>query len=272
VTKRWGGLPARGMFACACRGAPRRSLPGMDDRDLVPPAEGGRVFVHPVLAGLADVAPSGRVRLDAIARWLQDAALADVVDAGLDEDGAWVVRRARLVVERFPRFGEALELATFCSGTGPMVAERRTVVRAGDEVVVQAVAAWVHVDPVAGRPRPLPDSFAEVYGASAAGRRVRARLRHPAEPPPDAAARPWRFRAADLDLAGHVNNAVYWQVLEEDLVATEPPHGIEAEIEHRAAADAGEAAVLGLDGMRWVTGPNGEVVATLEVDSGDRES
>jgi acyl-ACP thioesterase len=240
----------------------------MDDRDLVPPADGGRLFVHEVLAGLADVAPSGRVRLDAIARWLQDAALADVVDAGLDEAGAWVVRRSRMVVERFPRFGEAVRLATFCSGTGPMVAERRTVVTAGEEVLVQAVAAWVHVDPGAGRPRPLPEAFQVVYGASAAGRRVRARLRHPAEPPPGAPAAPWRFRAADLDLAGHVNNAVYWQVLEEDLVAAEPHGGLEAEMEHRAAADAGDAAVHGVDGMRWITDPSGIVVATGAVAPG----
>ncbi|MEA2247623.1 MAG: hypothetical protein QOH46_2152 [Solirubrobacteraceae bacterium] len=237
----------------------------MDDRALVPPRDGGRLYVHRVLAGLADVAPSGRVRLDAIARWLQDAALADVVDAGLDGSGAWVVRRSRMVVERFPRFGEALGVATFCSGTGPMVAERRTVISAGDEVLVQAVAAWVHVDPVAGRPRPLPESFKPVYGASAAGRTVRARLRHPSEPPHGAPARPWRFRAADLDLAGHVNNAVYWQVLEEDLIPAGPPDGLEVEIEHRAAADAGEAAVHGVDGMRWISDPDGQVVATMAV-------
>jgi acyl-ACP thioesterase len=75
---------------------------------LVAPPADGRVFAHPVAAGLADAAPSGRVRLDAIARWLQDAALADVVDSGLDGGGVWVLRRLRLCVERFPRFGDAL--------------------------------------------------------------------------------------------------------------------------------------------------------------------
>jgi hypothetical protein len=49
---------------------------------------------------------------------------------------------------------------------------------------------------------------------------------------------------ADLDLAGHVNNAVYWEALEDELVAREPEAGLEAEIEHRAAAGAGEATVL----------------------------
>jgi len=243
------------------------------DGFVAPPAD-ARVFRHPAVAGLADVAPSGRARLDAIARWLQDAALADVVDSGLDGGGVWVLRRLRLRVERFPRFGEALDVATFCSGTGALVAERRSTVRVADDgagapgdasVAVEALALWVHLDPDGAHPRPLPEGFEAVYGASAAGRRVRARLRHPAAPPDGAARLPWRFRAADLDLAGHVNNAVYWQVLEEELVAADPAGGVDAEIEYRTPGDTGEAVVVpGEDGMRWITA-GGDVLATVRL-------
>ena len=45
------------------------------------------------MPGIADAVGSGRVRVDAIARWLQDVAYADIIDAGFDEGGAWVVRR-----------------------------------------------------------------------------------------------------------------------------------------------------------------------------------
>jgi acyl-ACP thioesterase len=235
--------------------------------ELVDAPAGGRVFRHPAVAGLGDAAPSGRARLDAIARWLQDAALADVVDSGLDGGGVWVLRRLRLVVARFPTFGDGVEVATFCSGTGALVAERRSTVSAGGAALVEAVALWVHLDPDGLHPRPLPSGFEDVYGAAAAGRRVRARLRHPAEPPDGAAERPWRFRAADLDLAGHVNNAVYWQVLEEELVAAEPAGGLDVELEHRAPADAGAAVVRADGAMRWVVA-GGEVVATVRVLSG----
>jgi acyl-ACP thioesterase len=250
----------------------------LTEDEFVPPPADGRVFRHPVAAGLADVAPSGRARLDAIARWLQDAALADVVDSGLDGGGVWVLRRLRLRVARFPRFGEALEVATFCSGTGALVAERRsTVLSLGDagsggagggaagEPVVEALALWVHLDPDGTHPRPLPEGFDAVYGAAAAGRRVRARLRHPATPPGDVPGRAWRFRAADLDLAGHVNNSVYWQVLEEELVASEPVDRVDAEIEHRAAGDAGDAEIVADgDEMRWIRAGD-EVLATVRV-------
>jgi acyl-ACP thioesterase len=233
--------------------------------ELVPVPAGGRVFRHPAAAGLADVAPSGRARLDAIARWLQDAALADVVDSGLDGGGVWVLRRLRLVVARFPRLGEAVEVATFCSGTGALVAERRSTVSVSGEAAVEAVALWVHLDPDGAHPRPLPDGFESVYGGAAAGRRVRARLRHPAAPPDGASARPWRFRAADLDIAGHVNNAVYWQVVEEELVAAEPRGGLDVEIEYRMPGDVGDAVVIRGDGMRWIAAGGDEVLATVRM-------
>jgi acyl-ACP thioesterase len=227
------------------------------------------MFTDVARAGLGDVAPSGRARLDAIARWLQDAAFADVVNSELADDGVWVVRRLRLRVERFPVFREGLTVATWCSGTGALVAERRSTIRGDQGGLVEAVALWVHLDPVGARPRPLPAGFDEVYGPSAAGRRVRARLRHPGPAPDGARSAPWRFRAADLDLADHVNNAVYWQALEERLAAEgarEPSlegGPLDAEIEHRAPADAGEA-LLVLDGqMLWITAPGGDVLASF---------
>jgi acyl-ACP thioesterase len=88
--------------------------------ELVPCPDGGRVFSEDLRPGLSDCAPSGRIRLDALARWLQDVAYADVEDAGVADRAVWVIRRARLRVKRFPRFGERFHLATFCCGLGRM--------------------------------------------------------------------------------------------------------------------------------------------------------
>ena len=87
----------------------------MELSELVAPPAEGRVFTDRARAGLGDVAPSGRVRLDTIARWLQDAAFADLLDSGIPDDGAWIVRRLRLRVERFPRMHETVSVATWCS-------------------------------------------------------------------------------------------------------------------------------------------------------------
>jgi acyl-ACP thioesterase len=221
-----------------------------------------RRFRHADRVLLGDATPDGRARLDALARWLQDAAYLDVLDAGFAEHGAWVVRRSRLEITRFPVFGERLELETWCSGLGKMWAERRTSVRGEHGAQVDAVALWVFIDPDTGRPRPLDEAQLDVWGSSAGGHRVRARLTHD-DPPAGAGAVPWRFRRADLDIAAHVNNAVYWTVLEEQLPALDAP--VTAEIEHRGAALDGEAVVRHEGDRWWICAPEGQVHASLLV-------
>src|SRR5204862_5361839 len=117
------------------------------------------------------------------------------------------VRRMRIRVERFPRFGERVEGLTFCSGAGRLWAERR-VTFDSDSGHVEVAGVWVHLDPVSRLPTPLPDSFDRVYAQSAQGRRVKARLRHP-NPAGGEQSAPWFFRATDADVAAHVNNAAY---------------------------------------------------------------
>jgi acyl-ACP thioesterase len=229
----------------------------------VEPTGRGRVFDMAVRGGLADAAPSGRVRLEAIAGWLQDVARADV-DEGLDgEEWLWIVRKTRIRVETFPRWGEPCSARTWCSGTGSMWAERRTTIT-GDGAHVEAVALWVRVDEERGRPIPPGEACVRLYEESAGGRRVKARLRHPA-PPPDAARSSWRFRAAELDMAEHINNAAYWTVVEEELLAGAEPTWFDGEIEFRAGAQAGEATVLADGDRRWILGPDGELSASVMI-------
>jgi acyl-ACP thioesterase len=236
--------------------------------ELRPPPARGRVYERRARVALADAAPDGRARLDAIARWLQDAAFADVVDAGLESAGAWVVRRCRIRVERFPSFREGLTVSTFCSGFGRLWAERSTVVEGDAGGRVETVALWVHLDSDTGRPRRPSERFEELYGPSAGGREVKARLRHPLPPTPVHTA-PWTFRKADLDVAGHVNNAAYWAVLEEELVPGPRIASWDGEVEHRTAADAGSAEVASAGRMRWVLG-DGEVRASFALGPAPR--
>jgi acyl-ACP thioesterase len=227
----------------------------------------GRVFTEAVRPGLADCAPSGRVRLDALARWAQDIAYADAQDAGLAQAATWVIRRTRMRVNRFPRFGERLELATFCSGLGRMWAERRTTIAGADAGHAELVSLWVHLDLATGRPTPLTEDELAVWGASAGERRVSARLGHLA---PEAAldSFPWRFRATECDLAGHINNAAYLQPLEEELLENGDPQSIDVEVEYRTPSQPGDKLVLGNGTYRWIVGEDGETHASLVLAGG----
>jgi acyl-ACP thioesterase len=229
--------------------------------ELVPRPDRGRSFEREVVPGLADATVSGRVRLDAIARWLQDIAYADVVDAGLAGRGAWVVRRARLRVEAFPRFGEPVAVRTFCSAAGRVAAERRTTV-SGGESSVEAVAIWIHVDTETLRPLRLGEDFRAAYGASAGGRKADFRLRHP-EPPEAATRSAWHFRASDMDVAGHVNNAAYWEPVEQMLWDGEEPRGADMEIEYREPAQPGETAILRAGPGMWIARREGALHASI---------
>lgn len=231
--------------------------------EIVPPVPGGRVFETTVRPGFGDCAPSGRVRLDGLARLMQDVAFADIEDAGVADLSLWVVRRMRIKVERFPRFAQDLRARTWCSALARLWAERRTTLE-GDGALVEAAGLWVHLDPVTGRPVPFPEPLEEMLAKAAGGRSVKARLRHPA-PPDDAERAAWRFRGTDLDMAQHVNNAVYWEPLEERLIADADPDSFDAEIEFREPAQPGEVVVLRSDRATWIAADDGPVHASILV-------
>jgi acyl-ACP thioesterase len=109
---------------------------------------------------------------------------------------------------------------------------------------------------------PLPEYFEGLYAPSAQGRKIKARLHHPG-PPDGVPTNPWRFRASDADLADHVNNAAYWEPLEEELAAGTEPASLDAEIEFREPAQPGDAAIVRGDGALWIAAPDGTVHASI---------
>jgi acyl-ACP thioesterase len=223
--------------------------------ELVAEPGEGRIFGRTLLPGIADAGADGRVRLDALARWLQDLAYADWLDSGADESGVWIVRRGRIRVERFPRFGEPVTLRTFCSGIGRFSAERRTSIH-GTTAAVESVAIWIWIDAESGRPKRFPAEFVECYSKSAGGRDAPVRLRH-ADPPADCERREWHFRATEMDVAGHVNNSHLWVPLEEELAGS-APESFDGEIEFREPTLPGPATVLRAPGGLWIAPHNRE--------------
>jgi acyl-ACP thioesterase len=230
--------------------------------DAPPIPRQGRIYRTEVRAGLADASPSGRVRLDAIARWLQDIAWDDVVEAGVSGEGTWIARRTRIAVARFPQFWERLDVSSWCNGIGRLCVERHTALLGDQGAKVVADTVWVQLRRDNGVPCRIDDDFRAVFAPSANGRRVNGRLHHP-PPPASAGADRWTLRFSDLDLAGHVNNSVHWQVLEEALGgAIDPDGALEAEIEYRSPAHRGALVVIRKDSMTWMLSEEGELLAS----------
>jgi acyl-ACP thioesterase len=193
------------------------------------------------------VLPSGGARLDALARYLQDVATDDGVDAGIDPDLGWVTRKTVLLIRRRPTTGQQLHLTTWASGAGSRWAERRTTITVKGEAVVEAAALWVCIDLATSRPAKLSERFWRMYGDAVGGRTVPSRLGHP-NPPPGllGRARRWPLRLADFDMLEHVNNAATWTPIEDELLRVAGPLAVVrwVELEYRVPIDRGDAIAL----------------------------
>jgi acyl-ACP thioesterase len=213
---------------------------------------------------LADADAGGRLRLDAIARYLQDVAADDVADAGWAADEhVWVVRRTVVEVAAPPAVDEEVELATWCGGVAGSAAARRTSLRGDAGGLVETETIWIHLDR-SMRPARLGERFLSVYGEACGGRRASTRLELPG-PPPGAESTPWPLRATDVDRLGHVNNAAFWAPVEEHLspLLRGP---VRATLEYRQPIDLGEAVEVAHDGtMLWLVA-GGEVRASARLE------
>lgn len=214
---------------------------------------------------LSDTDATGRLRLDAIARYLQDVASDDWEDAGFGEsDSAWVVRRTELAVTRPFRTDLTVELETWCSGIAGSAASRRYSLRGDAGGTAEAESIWIHLDPSL-RPRRLDARFLAVYGPSAQGRKAPTRFTLDMDIQVPGHGDPWSIRATDIDRLGHVNNAAYWAPLEE-VWADRLAGTLHAVLEYRKPIDLGEQVEIVQSGqLAWLVAA-GDVRSAARLD------
>ena len=239
-------------------------------QSLVPRPGDGRVFFGRRRVRLSDADPSGRLRLDAIARYLQDVASDDVIETGWGSpDHFWLVRRAVIQQLRPISIEEMVELTTWSSGTASSSASRRTSAGGERGGLIEAECIWVHLSRE-GRPQRFGGNFDAVYGHSTNGRRISPRLELP-DPPASAERTPWPLRRPDMDVLGHLNNAAYWEAVEE--TAARKGHDLaaplEAVLEYRRPIDLEDEVELlystQADGFRLAFAASGSISAVASL-------
>jgi len=156
----------------------------------------------------------GRVHPGVYLRYLAHAAVEASTAAGFDAawyaaaGAVWLVRRSTFTVLRPATAGEELEIRTWVEDFRRVRSHRRYEVRGADGALrLVARTDWVYVDLASGRPRRVPADMEEAFGGTSV---TQERDGWHAPPPP---ARPARathqVRVYELDSLGHVNNAVY---------------------------------------------------------------
>ena len=187
----------------------------MDFPELVPQPPAGRVFSGRRRVRLGDVTSSGRLRLDSAVRFLQDLANDDSRDAQMEDMHGWVVRRTSLRSDVFPSYLEMVDMRTWCSGVGSHWAERRTSIVSESGKRVEAAALWVHVDLETMRPKQIAGNFHSIVSEASGGREVGARHAVREKPTEGDESLDWQVRVTDIDALDHMNNAAYWEAIEE---------------------------------------------------------
>jgi acyl-ACP thioesterase len=209
----------------------------------LPPS--GRTFRVSYRIRLSDTDATGRLRLDAIARYLQDAAIDDVAETGWGApEHLWVLRSVRIDLLRPFLADEVVDIVTWGSSFSALAAGRRWSLAgdAGGSVEVDSV--WIHLGPDA-RPARIGRGF-EGYAEAAQGKVASTKLAlAPAHD--DAARRVWPLRTTDVDRMGHVNNAAYWAAVEQRLteLAYDMRRPLRAQLDYRHPVDLGEKVELG---------------------------
>ena len=174
---------------------PRVACPAMAEADeLVPLPDAGRVFRDPTGAPRR-CRRDGRLRFDALARYLQDVSNDDTRDAGFADAMGWVVRRTVVEVRSARGPGEAVTLRDVLRRHGAAVGRAPGVGggrrgrrrRGGDAVGAPRLATMTA--------RRVCPEFMALFAEAAGGRTVRARLLHPTAPAAG--------RGAAVAVAGH---------------------------------------------------------------------
>jgi len=237
---------------------------------FVPVPESGRTFSAVRRVRLSDMDSRGRVRLDTIARYLQDVAIDDVQETGWGiPEHLWFIRSIRIDVQRPFLEDREVELVTWCNGIATIAAGRRWSVAgdAGGRAEVDSV--WVHLTP---DERPARIDGFDLYAGAAQGRTVSSKLQLP-DPPHGAERVSWQVRATDIDRHGHVNNASYWQAVEERLArrGADLAAPLRVRIEYRHPIDPDDVVSLleypaaDAFGLAFVTPAGVKSVARVEV-------
>jgi acyl-ACP thioesterase len=192
------------------------------DKALMPVPDGHpAVFDRSWPLRVADVDRTGRLRLDAVARHIQDVGQDHVHALSFYKTHpVGVVRRTVIDLIAPIAFQDVLRLRRWCSGTSTRWCEIRVRIDGAKGGLIESEAFWININPDTGTPSRFSDDFLDELQRTTDIHRLRWAPYLSAGAREDAdQIREYPVRFADIDLFDHMNNAVYWSVVEDYLSA-----------------------------------------------------
>ncbi|TSD95074.1 hypothetical protein FOS14_18970 [Skermania sp. ID1734] len=235
------------------------------DQPLPAPPAGGLGYETswPVRAG--DVDPDNRLRLDGVARYLQDIAWENLQATFFAHtDPYWIVRRTVIDVIRPVRFPDRVNLRRWCSGMSTRWTNMRVRVESESGGLIESEGFWINISESTGLPTRISDDGLTYLAQMTGEHRLRWRQWLNDPPPPESESdHQFHLRATDIDAFNHVNNSSYWHAVEDCLVDSPKlltrPH--RAVIEHHSPILAREQVMV--RSRVEPTGPQGDPTLRL---------
>lgn len=193
---------------------------------------------------VADVDRQGRLKFDAATRHIQDIGSDQLREMGFEETHPlWIVRRTMVDMIEPIEFKDMLRLRRWCSGTSNRWCEMRVRIDGRNGGLIESEAFWININRETQGPARISDDFLEGLRRTTSEGRLRWKAYLKAGSREDAVhVRDYPVRVSDIDIFDHMNNSVYWTVVE-DYLHNHPElgrHPLRVTIEHDAAVALGD--------------------------------
>jgi acyl-ACP thioesterase len=215
------------------------------DKAMMPVPDGHPdVFDRQWPLRVADIDREGRLRFDAATRHIQDIGQDQLRENGFEETHPlWIVRRTMIDMIRPIEFQDLLRMRRWCSGTSNRWCEMRVRIDGRQGGLVESEAFWININRETQRPARISDDFLDGLKRTTDVDRLRWKPYLQAGDRRDAQEiHEYPVRVADIDLFDHMNNSVYWGVIE-DYLASAPEMlkaPLRVAIEHNAPVALGD--------------------------------
>ncbi|WP_159230335.1 acyl-[acyl-carrier-protein] thioesterase [Mycolicibacterium vanbaalenii] len=168
---------------------------------------------------VADVDRTGRLKFDAATRHIQDIGSDQLREMGFEETHPlWIVRRTMIDLIEPIVFKDTLRLRRWCSGTSNRWCEMRVRIDGRRGGLMESEAFWININRETQGPARIADDFIEGLQRTTDVDRLRWKAYLKAGSREDAEhIREYPVRVSDIDIFDHMNNAVYWSVIEDYL-------------------------------------------------------
>ncbi|BBZ79353.1 acyl-ACP thioesterase [Mycolicibacterium anyangense] len=168
---------------------------------------------------VGDIDRAGRLRLDAACRHIQDIGQDQLREMGHEETHPlWIVRRTMVDMIRPIEFQDMLRMRRWCSGTSNRWCEMRVRIDGRKGGLIESEAFWININRETQGPARIADDFLDGLKKTTDVTRLRWKgYLSPGSREDADEIRDFPIRVSDIDLFDHVNNSVYWKVVEEFL-------------------------------------------------------